>query len=174
MIRVRQAVEGDVDGISRLYAAAWRDTYAGLHSAEYIGHVIARYADPERLQAEISEHPDWDGWMVAERDGVLLGVGGGGLTSPERWEIFVLYLDPDFRRLGTGTALVDEMTRQALGHGATEQWVSATQGNTKGLPFYEALGFVEQEKRESVFAATGEAIRTVRMRRFISRTTGQA
>lgn len=168
MIRVRQAVESDVTPISRLYAAAWRDTYAGMHSAQYIEHIIAKFADPERLHAEITQHPDWDGWLVAERDGVVLGAGGGGPTAPGIWEIFVLYLDPAFRRQGAGTALVDEMTRQAVGHGATEQWVSAAQGNTKGLPFYEAMGFVEQEKRESVFEATGETIATVRMRRFIS------
>ncbi|WP_424949566.1 GNAT family N-acetyltransferase [Deinococcus sp.] len=77
----------------------------------YITHVVAKFYSEERLYAEVADHPDWDGWMVAERGGVLLGAGGGGLTSPETWAIFVLYLDPVFRRQGAGTALVGEMTR---------------------------------------------------------------
>ncbi|WP_407539360.1 GNAT family N-acetyltransferase [Deinococcus radiomollis] len=173
MIQVRQAVPGDAEAISRVCTAGWRDTYAALHSQEYIAHVVAKFYSQERLLAEIMHHPDWDGWQVAERDGVLLGAGGGGLTSRERWEIFVLYLDPDFRRQGAGSALVAEMTRQALRHGATEQWVSATKGNVKGLPFYEALGFSVQSERSSVFAPTGETISSLRLMRPLLETAVQ-
>lgn len=167
MIEVRAAEEHDVEAISRMYTAAWRDTYSGLHSQVYIEHIIAKYADPDRLLSEIRHHPDWDGWLVAEREGQLLGAGGGGLTSAATWEIFVLYLNPAFRRQGAGTALVQAMTQQAVQYGANEQWVSATQGNEKGLPFYAALGFEVQNERESVFSPTGELIRTFRMKRTI-------
>ncbi len=165
VIRVRQAVPGDAEAISRVCTAGWRDTYAALHSQEYIDHVVGKFYSQERLLEEIVHHPDWDGWQVAEQGGVLLGAGGGGLISPERWEIFVLYLDPDFRRQGAGSALVAEMTGQALLHGASEQWVSAAKGNVKGLPFYEALGFTVQSERTSTFAPTGETISSLRLMR---------
>ncbi len=165
VIRVRQAVPADAEAVSHVCTAGWRDTYAPLHSQEYIAHVIGKFYNRERLLEEIVHHPDWDGWQVVERDGVLLGVGGGGLTSPDCWENFVLYLNPDFRRQGAGSALVAEMTRQALLHGASEQWVSAAQGNVKGLPFYEALGFAVQSERTSTFAPTGETISSLRLMR---------
>jgi ribosomal protein S18 acetylase RimI-like enzyme len=172
MIQVRQAVPGDTEAISRVCTTGWRDTCASLYSQKYIAHVVGKFYSQERLLKEILRHPDWDGWQVAEQSGVLLGAGGGGHTSPERWEIFVLYLDPRFRRQGAGTALVREMTRQALEHGATEQWVSATKGNAKGLPFYEALGFREQAERTSVFEPTGETISSLRLMRRLSEVAG--
>jgi len=167
MIEVRAAQEHDVEAIAHIYTVGWRDTYTGIHSEAYIEHIIAKYADPDRLLNEIRHHPDWDGWLVAERDGQLLGAGGGGLTSPQTWEIFVLYLNPTFRRQGVGSALVQAMTRQAVQSGASEQWVSATKANEKGVPFYAALGFEVQEERASEYVPTGEIIRTLRMKRAI-------
>ncbi|MGG3690400.1 hypothetical protein [Caldifermentibacillus hisashii] len=38
----------------------------------------------------------------------------------------------------------------------TEQWVSVAKGNMKGIPFYEARGFVFQHERASYGNAEGE------------------
>jgi GNAT superfamily N-acetyltransferase len=140
-IVVRPAEPGDAEGISRVCAEAWRDTYAGLKPPERIEAVIAEYYPVERIAREIRSHAGWDGWMVAVEDGQVVGAGGGGLTRPGVGEVFVLYLDPCRRGEGIGTLLLEAITEQQRRRGAREQWVSVEPDNQKGLPFYHARGF---------------------------------
>lgn len=58
----------------------------------------------------------------------------------------MLYLDPAVRARGIGTALLQFVTDQQRGLGATEQWVSVTEGNELGIPFYRARGFVVRDR----------------------------
>ena len=147
---VRKAEPRDALGISRVCSDGWRDTYASIHTPEEIERVVSKYYSLEWISDEIDaplEYNgatyDWDGWLVAERgDGRVLGASGGGPTGERTWEVFVLYLDPLERRRGIGRALLNAMTEQARARGATEQCVSVTAGNLKGIPFYEAMGFV--------------------------------
>ncbi|MFC6592213.1 GNAT family N-acetyltransferase [Deinococcus lacus] len=167
---VRPATLDDVPDIVRVCSEGWRDTYRDIHSEAYAEAVIAEYYTPERVASEIGPSDSgqgwqWDGWLVAELEGQVIGAAGGGPTGAETWEIFVLYLDPAKRRLGAGRALLNAMTAQALAHGAREQWVSVTQENEKGLPFYRAMGFEVREARESVSESTGEPVHSFRMAR---------
>jgi len=140
-VAVRPAEPGDADGIARVCAEGWRDTYAGIYPAEQIEAVIAEYYAPARIAGEIATPQDWDGWLVASDDGAVVGAGGGGIVGSGVGEIFVLYLDPARRRKGIGTLLLEAITQQQLAQGACEQWVSVARENEKGLPFYEAQGF---------------------------------
>jgi len=88
----------------------------------------------------------------------VLGASGGGPTG----EVFVLCLDPNERRQGIGRALLKAMTDQARARGASEQWVSVTAGNLKGIPFYEAMGFVTAHESDSP-----SGVRSLRMVRSI-------
>ncbi|RTR29491.1 GNAT family N-acetyltransferase [Deinococcus radiophilus] len=169
-VSVRLAPRNDVPDIVRVCSAGWRDTYHGIYSAAYADAVIAKYYGPQRIAAEIGpsdsgEGWQWDGWLVAELGGEVIGAAGGGPTGADTWEVFVLYLDPDQRRKGAGRALLRAMTEQALAHGAREQWVSVAQENEKGLPFYRALGFEVRAQSESQSESTGEPLRNVRMAR---------
>lgn len=92
----------------------------------------------------------------------MLGASGGGPTGERTWEVFVLYLDPNERRRGIGRALLKAMTDQARARGASEQWVSVTAGNLKGIPFYEAMGFVTAHESDSP-----SGVRSLRMVRSI-------
>ena len=61
-------------------------------------------------------------------------------------QVYVLYLRMDLRGRGIGTALLDFVTEQQKLAGAHEQWVSVTEGNDLGIPFYLARGFVERDR----------------------------
>ncbi len=167
---IRKAELRDVPGISRVCSDGWRDTYASIHTAEHVERVIGKYYSLERIGSEIGgrlEYDgaayDWDGWLVAERgDGRVLGASGGGLTGERTWEVFVLYLDSLERRRGIGRALLDAMTDQARARGATEQCVSVAAGNLKGIPFYEAMGFVTASETDSP-----SGVKSLHMRRSI-------
>jgi ribosomal protein S18 acetylase RimI-like enzyme len=138
---IRPAEIHDAEGIARVCAAGWRDTYRGLKEPERIEAVIAKYYTPERISREIASPEGWDGWIVAAENDTVIGAGGGGMIQPGVGEIFVLYLDPTRRGEGIGTLLLEAITEQQRSQGAREQWVSVEPENTKGLPFYYARGF---------------------------------
>jgi ribosomal protein S18 acetylase RimI-like enzyme len=162
---IRRAETHDAEGIARVCAAGWRDTYRGLKEPERIEAVIAEYYTPERISREIAAPEGWDGWMVAMEDDTVIGAGGGGMTEPGVGEIFVLYLDPGRRGEGIGSLLLDAITEQQRREGAREQWVSVEPENTKGLPFYYARGFEVRGKRPEWGTAPEEGRVSLRLMR---------
>ena len=131
-------------------ADGWRDTYAGIYPPERVERTIARFYTPERVAGELDPTPGWDGWWIVEDDeGNVVAAGGGGMTGPERGEIFVLYADPGRRGRGAGTAILDAITGGQQRQGAREQWVAVAEGNLKGIPFYEARGFLRHGTRRA-------------------------
>ena len=86
---------------------------------------------------------EWGGYFVAVEENEVIGAIGGGMINQIVGEVFVLYLKPDRRNEGIGTMLLNALTKQQKEEfKATEQWVSVVKGNQKGIPFYEAKGFV--------------------------------
>jgi GNAT superfamily N-acetyltransferase len=162
---IRRAETDDAEGIARVCAAGWRDTYRGLEELERIEAVIAEYYRPERIRREIAAPEGWDGWIVAVEDDTVIGAGGGGMTEPGVGEIFVLYLDPTRRGEGIGTLILDAITEQQRAWGAREQWVSVLPENTKGLPFYYARGFAVRGKRPEWGSAPEEGRVSLRLMR---------
>jgi ribosomal protein S18 acetylase RimI-like enzyme len=164
-ITIRSAEPADANGIARVCAAGWRDTYADIYPPEHIEAVIAEYYTPARIADEIAAPEGWDGWLVAVEDGTVVGAGGGGMIEPTAGEIFVLYLDPARRGEGIGTLLLEAITEQQRDRGAREQWVSVEPENVKGLPFYQARGFEIRGKRPAWGSAPAEARASLRLAR---------
>ncbi|MBA4496024.1 GNAT family N-acetyltransferase [Paenactinomyces guangxiensis] len=155
MITIRRATQQDVSGICKVCAAGYRDTYQETHSASYIERVIQEFYQPERILKELEPQSGWDGWFVALDHGRVTGAGAGGLTSEGTGELFVLYLDPKRRGEGIGTLLLNAITEVQKSQGAKEQWVSVSENNQKGIPFYEARGF-KRIRRVPTFASKEE------------------
>ncbi len=122
----------------------------GLLTPGTIASQVATYYDPGRVRAEIEtagSSPVWQGYVVAVApEGRVLGAGGGGVRDRTVGQVLVLYLRMNFRGRGIGTALLDFITDQQRRAGAREQWVSVTEGNDLGIPFYLARGFVQRDR----------------------------
>ncbi|HDX9580778.1 TPA: GNAT family N-acetyltransferase [Bacillus pseudomycoides] len=158
-IQVVRADISHVEGIAKVCTDGWLATYDGLHSQEYIDRVIEEYYNHERIHKEVLTNDEyWYGWFVALENGQVVGAIGGGTTGEKRGEIFVLYLDRNRRREGIGTLLIDYFTRIQKEKGIVEQWVSVAKGNEKGIPFYEAKGFVKQFERPSQGSTEEETV----------------
>ena len=162
-VRIRGARLEDAEGIARVCAAGWRDTYRGLKEPKRIEATIAEYYSPDRIRGEIAPSKGWDGWIVAVEDDTVVGAGGGGLTEPGVGEVFVLYLDPTRRGEGIGTLLLDAITAQQRFQGAREQWVSVEPDNAKGLPFYCARGFELRSERPQWGTSPEEGLVSLRL-----------
>jgi GNAT superfamily N-acetyltransferase len=143
MIHILKAAPEHVEGIVKVCSEANRATYENIYSEEYIERVIKEYYTPERILEEVSgSSRNWGGYFVAVDNGTVVGAGGGGMTGDTSGEIYVLYMDPDRRGEGIGSQLLVAITKQQKEEfQAKEQWVSVQQGNSKGIPFYEARGF---------------------------------
>jgi hypothetical protein len=68
-IIIRRAGPDDVEGIARVCADGWRDTYRDIYEPEQIESAIADFYAPDRIAAEITASHDWDGWIVVVDDG---------------------------------------------------------------------------------------------------------
>lgn len=123
-ITVVPAEQQHVDGICRVCADGWRQTYTGMLSDEDIETTIQEFYTLERVAQEVRSPGDWDGWLVTLDDEELVSAGGGGLTEPNVGEVFVLYVNPAEKRRGIGSRLLNAITNQQREQGATEQWMS--------------------------------------------------
>lgn len=156
---VRLARLGDEDAICAVCRAGFSESSRGLLSRATIERQADLYYSPARVRQEIAAAGGartWQGYVVAVSDrGEVLGAAGGGVTDRASGQVFVLYLNPSLRGRGIGTALLDFVTEQQKSAGATEQWVSVTEGNDLGIPFYRARGFVVRDRVPFVTAEDG-------------------
>jgi GNAT superfamily N-acetyltransferase len=144
MIHIVKAEPSHVEGIVKVCSDGYRATYADSHTEAYIERVIKEFYNPDRILEEVScSSREWGGYFVAVDNEVVVGAGGGGMTGDTTGELFVLYMDPGRRNEGIGSKLLDVITEQQKEEfQAKEQWVSVQEGNDKGIPFYEAKGFI--------------------------------
>ncbi|MDO5360707.1 MAG: GNAT family N-acetyltransferase, partial [Jeotgalicoccus sp.] len=84
----------------------------------------------------------------------------------KRAEVYVFYIDSQYRYHGIGKALLHKLTAHQKNKGAAEQWVSVQADNELGLPFYKARGFIQQSVKETK-SASGEVQVSLRMKREI-------
>ncbi|MBE1554334.1 GNAT family N-acetyltransferase [Sporosarcina limicola] len=145
-VSIRRAHKNDASSIADVLERSQWFTYEKLFVKDYIQNLIDNYYNVERIQKEIvSISEEWHGYFIAEMNGLVVGVIGGGMTDGTCGEIYVLYLDPNIRGNGIGTRLLNFFTKiQKHTYGASEQWVAVAKGNDFGIPFYEARGFVFQ------------------------------
>ena len=143
----RLATNNDVPRIQEILVSAIKLTYKNLYSQRYISLISEKYYNADRLLRETStSSKEWSGYYILEDHGKIVGCIGGGIDFDNIAEIYVLYLDPQERRKGYGTLLVDHFTKyQKDTYSINRQRVNVAQGNTLGIPFYEKMGFVQSE-----------------------------
>jgi GNAT superfamily N-acetyltransferase len=169
---VRLARPGEEEAICGVCRAGFAVSSHGLLSSTAIERQADLYYNAGRVREEITsagDTPEWLGYVVAASDvGEVLGAAGGGVTNRSIGNVYVLYLDPLLLGRGIGTALLDFLTQQQRSEGATEQWVSVTDGNDLGIPFYLARGFVVRERVPFITADDGTVLaHSLRMSRTI-------
>ncbi|XXM74586.1 GNAT family N-acetyltransferase [Lysinibacillus sphaericus] len=157
-----------IDGIIKVCSDGYRATYLHTHSSEYIERIIREFYHYDRVHHEVIHTDDgWNGYFVALEGDKVVGAIGGGLIDKEKGEVFVLYLDPDRLGEGIGTQLLHVLTQLQISKGATEQWVSVSKGNQKGIPFYEARGFQFVNEQDSFDNNEKDNYISCRYRRFL-------
>ncbi|WP_246231640.1 GNAT family N-acetyltransferase [Sporosarcina jiandibaonis] len=141
---IRQATLKDAKAVMSVLVDSQWFTYSHLYSKSYLQNLIDQYYNEQRIKNEIRSISDkWSGYFLAEIAGKVIGVIGGGMINSTAGEIYVFYMNPEYRGSGIGTRLLNFFTKvQKHSYGATEQWVAVAKGNHYGIPFYEARGFI--------------------------------
>ncbi|WP_233498409.1 GNAT family N-acetyltransferase [Blastococcus sp. TF02A-26] len=84
-------------------------------------------------------------WLVAERDGRVVGYAYGGewmSRAAYRWSCVVsVYLEPGLRRTGAGRALYEELFARLAGRGYRMALAGITLPNPASDGLHRALGF---------------------------------
>lgn len=142
MITVRFAREEDAQAIADICREAWRVTYEKLYSKEYIEKVISDFYNLNRIKQECkSLSKDWHGYIIAEENQKVVGCIGGAVSDDTGF-IYVLYVKPNLKGRGIGSALLTFLTTYQKEHfNILYQEVNVTTGNDMGIPFYKKHGF---------------------------------
>ena len=119
------------------------DAYVELHRAAWSTRAPSAYR--RELHDAVTAMPDFDRSLVAiasAPDGTLAASGIAWLDPRSRTvEIEPLGTRPEFRRLGVGRAIVDEVVRRAAERDAASVMVWGTGANPVAVHLYESAGF---------------------------------
>lgn len=160
-MKIRRVRLEDAGRVAEICRNGWLDTVDDRLSDTYKTKNVEFWYSPAKVEQDIKKGQYS---FVAEVDNTVAGVIGGGMISRSENEVFVFYMDRNYRYMGIGKQLLNIFTEHFMKKGAEVQWASVQEGNTLGLPFYEANGFYFQSVKETS-TGTGEVQRSIRMKR---------
>lgn len=158
---IRRPEQSDVPRIAVICREGWQQTVRETMSESYQHATISFWYREDKVRMDVKRGSYS---YVAEMDGKVVGVIGGGMREAATSEIFIFYVDEYCRYQGIGKKLLETLTENHMSKGAGEQWVSVQEGNIYGLPFYEAKGFQHQFSKRTK-TANGEMQVSLRLRR---------
>ena len=144
----------DVDPLT-LRAMRWTDLEAVLVLEHRLFAVDAWTA--EQFWSELAGVPDTRTYLVAERDGVLVGYAGL-MVSGRDADVQTVAVDDTARRTGIGQRLVQALAREARERGCVVMMLEVAVDNEAARRLYDSLGFTEVGRRRSYYAPGVDAL----------------
>jgi ribosomal protein S18 acetylase RimI-like enzyme len=146
-IRIRDAVEADVEGIAKAHVQGWRESYKDFLTPD----ALAGLSVEERMQMwqrALAELEPRAKLLVAETDGgeIVGFIRGGPIRGKEpellgaEAEIFAIYLLDRVKRQGIGRKLMAGVFDHLAAHGFRSVGLWVLKDNLGARRFYEALG----------------------------------
>jgi ribosomal protein S18 acetylase RimI-like enzyme len=111
------------------YTAArslWENAGPGIH--------VRRSDEPEEIRKKLQRDPDL--FLVAESGGRLIGTIIGGFDG-RRGLIYHLAVQAEYRQLGLGSLLMDEVEKRLKDKGCIKCYLMVAEGNEAAMRFYE-------------------------------------
>lgn len=147
-VTVRDATPGDVPAIRRIAERGWSATYGDILARETIDAAMAKWYSPEATR-EFVERED-AAYLVAERDGEVVGYATGGLGDEESVATLnAIYADPEHWGEGIGTALLNRFERFCREEGYDALEIRVLSENGVGQSFYRTRAYELVEERET-------------------------
>ena len=135
-LKVRAAQVEDGAAVAGIYGPYVRDTAISFEADAPTAAVMA-----ERISATLPTHP----WLVAERDGAVVGFTYAGKHSQRvayRWTVNVtVYVDGNERRGGVGRQLYGALITTLRMQGFRSAFSEIVLPNTGSVRLHERMGF---------------------------------
>lgn len=96
-------------------------------------------------------------WVVAEREGVILGFGGIRCIAGEA-QLYELAVHPAARRDGVGRALMTALLARAERAGCARMTLEVAQDNMAAIQLYTSAGFRRVGLRKDFYATGCDAL----------------
>ena len=144
-VRIRPGTVADVPAMQALGTRTWRVTYCGVLSPEAIESGIAEFCNAYSLGTAARSGRI----LVAERDGLIVGLLESDTTADGRPVLWKLYVAQEARPDRIGRALLDVHLARLRAEGATELWLEHHEGNAAADAFYERVGFERRSVDDS-------------------------
>ncbi len=108
----------------------WETAGPGVH--------VRRSDSAGEVEKKLQRDPDL--FLVAEQDGRIIGTVMGGFDG-RRGMIYHLAVEREYRQLGLGTALMDEVEVRLKEKGCLRSYLLVTHDNPSALDFYSRRGW---------------------------------
>jgi ribosomal protein S18 acetylase RimI-like enzyme len=135
---IRPATDGDVPEIRLVAERAWSTDYPDIISRESVAAGVHEWYDDAMVGPAI-ERADSE-VLVADVDGDVVGFVHA-VVSDGVGNVLRLYVDPDHRNAGHGTALLDTVTDCLFERGVDRIRAMVLAANDLGNEFYRNHGF---------------------------------
>ena len=144
---LRKACPSDAERIAWIHVNGWQAAYAGMIPQEHLdGLSVSRRA------------LDWAKWLRREDFDAIVYVSGGeifgyasyvGKPDLDRAELVGLYVHPEHKREGIGSALMAQFETETITASRRYLWVLSE--NHSAIAFYRSLGYeVSGETKEMI------------------------
>jgi len=134
--KIRVARSSDTEAVAAIYAPIVRDTTISFEVEPPTSEEIAR-----RIVKTLETHP----WLVAERDGQVIGYAYAGKhrdRAAYRWSVDIsAYVDERARRQGVGRALYERLIVILKRQGFHNAYAGIALPNNASVGLHEAAGF---------------------------------
>ena len=139
MVTVRTAHYSEVSDLGRVHSTAWRETYQGLISEDYL-----RWLTPG-ISVKIFQRRQKSDLFVLDADGEIGGFAVTGRAREEdlpgeTGELMGLYLLKKYQGAGYGRLLYEKAEERIRGTGASRMILWVLEGNGKAAGFYQKMG----------------------------------
>lgn len=142
----------DVRAVLRVHRASWRAAYDDILPERVLDRLSGEPTD-EEVAEYFDRVRDRDGFLVAEREGALVGYAyvrweeTKAFVGPDEAGLKEIYVHPDHWGDGVGTELLERAV-DLVPEDATALKLEAFAENEVGARFYEARGFERVGSRE--------------------------
>ncbi len=150
---IRKAVVDDLPRIAEIHISGWRFAYKGILSdiELFKNRIVIRAF--KGLEKQFNEGLEI---IVFEDDenSIIKGFAFHGNSRDEdkenSYEVFALYLQPEFTKKGIGTNLMNEIKRIMKEKKRNELLVWVLEKNQIGRQFYKKYGFIDDGKSKEI------------------------
>ena len=150
MLTFHSAKPGDAALLRSLAERIWRESYAGVVSAEQMAYMIEWMYSGETLARELAEGVCWE---LVRLDAEAVGFHSITFGTDGVAKLNKLYLLPEMQGRGLGQEMLVRVFALAAGRGAREVRLQVNKANVRAQRAYDRFGFRRIE--EAVFDIGG-------------------